>query len=51
MNTFQATRLVAAREIKVKVRDKTFLYSTLIFLLLAVVATVVPAMLSSGPST
>ncbi|MDG4801623.1 ABC transporter permease [Micromonospora sp. WMMD980] len=51
MNTYQATRLVAAREIKVKLRDKTFRYGTLIFLLIAVASTVLPAMLRGGPST
>ena len=33
MNIYQATRLVAAREIRVKLRDRTFLFSTLFFLL------------------
>ncbi|PGH45559.1 ABC-2 type transport system permease protein [Micromonospora sediminicola] len=51
MNTYQATRLVAAREIKVKLRDKTFLYGTLVFLLIAIASTVLPAMLQGGPST
>ncbi|MFC0005354.1 ABC transporter permease [Micromonospora siamensis] len=51
MNTYQATRLVAAREIKVKLRDKSFLYGTLIFLLIAVASTVLPALLRGGPST
>lgn len=51
MNTYQATRLVAAREIKVKLRDKTFLWGTLIFLLVAVAATVVPALLNGGPAS
>ncbi|MEU5564047.1 ABC transporter permease [Micromonospora musae] len=51
MNTVQATRLVAAREIRVKLRDKTFLFSTLFFLLIAAAATILPPLLSGGPST
>ena len=38
MNTIQATRLVADREIRVKLRDRTFLFSTLFFLLIAAAA-------------
>lgn len=44
MNTFEAVRIVAAREVRVKLRDKAFLFSTVFFLLFAVGATVVPAM-------
>ncbi|MEV4199995.1 ABC transporter permease [Micromonospora globbae] len=51
MNTVQATRLVAAREIRVKLRDRTFLFSTLLFLLIAAAATVLPPLLSGGPSS
>jgi ABC-2 type transport system permease protein len=51
VNTYQATRLVAAREIRVKLRDRTFLFSTLFFLLVAAGATILPALLSGGPST
>ena len=51
MTTFAAARLVAAREIKVKLRDKTFLFSTAFFLLFAVASTVLPALLDGGPST
>lgn len=51
MNTMQATRLVAAREIRVKLRDRTFLISTLFFLLIAAAATILPPLLSGGPST
>jgi ABC-2 type transport system permease protein len=49
MTTVAAARLVAAREIKVKLRDKTFLFSTAFFLFIAVASTVVPALLDSGP--
>ena len=38
-----AIKLIAARELKVKLRDKTFLFSTLFFLLIAVGSTVLPA--------
>ncbi|MEV2240879.1 ABC transporter permease [Micromonospora sp. NPDC049891] len=51
MNVMQATRLVAAREIRVKLRDRTFLISTVVFLLIAAAATILPPMLSGGPST
>ncbi|RIV37828.1 ABC transporter permease [Micromonospora radicis] len=51
MNTIQATRLVAAREIRVKLRDRTFLISTVVFLLVAAAATILPPLLSGGPST
>ncbi|SIR00400.1 ABC-2 type transport system permease protein [Micromonospora avicenniae] len=51
VTTVQAARLVAAREIRVKLRDKTFLFSTLLFLLIAAAATVLPPLLSGGPST
>ncbi|WBB69742.1 ABC transporter permease [Micromonospora sp. WMMD812] len=51
MNTMQATRLVAAREIRVKLRDRTFLISTLFFLLIAAAATILPPLLSGGPSS
>ncbi|WP_341720298.1 ABC transporter permease [Micromonospora sp. FIMYZ51] len=49
MNTFEATRLVAAREIRVKLRDRTFLISTLVFLLIAAAATILPPLLAGGP--
>ncbi|QGN49417.1 ABC transporter permease [Micromonospora sp. WMMC415] len=51
MNTLQATRLVAVREVRVKLRDRTFLISTLFFLLIAAAATILPPLLSGGPST
>ncbi|MFC3501845.1 ABC transporter permease [Micromonospora krabiensis] len=51
MNTMQASRLVAAREIRVKLRDKTFLFSTLFFLLIAAAATILPPLLSGGPDS
>ena len=51
MTTAAAARLVAAREIKVKLRDKTFLFSTAFFLLIAVASTVLPALFDSGPTS
>jgi ABC-2 type transport system permease protein len=51
VTTFAAAKLVAAREIKVKVRDKTFLFTTVFFLLFAVGSAVLPALLSGGPTT
>ncbi len=51
MTTAAAARLVAAREIKVKLRDKTFLFSTAFFLLIAVASTVLPALFDSGPAS
>ena len=51
MTTFTATKLVAAREIKMKVRDKTFLFTTVFFLLFAVGGAVLPGLVGGGPST
>ncbi|MCW6007195.1 ABC transporter permease [Micromonospora sp. CPCC 205371] len=51
MTTFDAVRLVAAREIRVKLRDKAFIWSTVIFLLIAVAATVLPAVFGGGASS
>ena len=50
MTTFAAARLVAAREIRVKLRDKTFIFSTVFFLFIAVASTVLPAVLGGGPT-
>jgi ABC-2 type transport system permease protein len=50
VTTVAAARLVAAREIKVKLRDKTFLFSTVFFLFIAVASTVIPALLDGGPT-
>jgi len=51
MTTFDAVKLITAREIKVKLRDKAFLFSTAFFLLIAIASTVLPAVLAGGPST
>jgi ABC-2 type transport system permease protein len=51
MTTFDAVRLVAAREIRVKLRDKTFLFGTLFFLVITAGAAILPALLGGGPSS
>ncbi|MEV4417609.1 ABC transporter permease [Catellatospora sp. NPDC049609] len=51
MNTYEAVRIVAAREIRVKLRDKAFLFGTLFFLLFAVAGTALPPLLAGGPSS
>ncbi|MFC7527082.1 ABC transporter permease [Actinoplanes sp. GCM10030250] len=50
MTTFEAIRLVAARELKVKLRDKAFLYSTAFFLVIVIASIVLPAFIDGGPS-
>ncbi|CCH17485.1 ABC transporter permease [Micromonospora lupini] len=51
MNVTQATRLVAEREIRVKLRDRTFLFGTLFFLVIAAAGTILPPLLSGGPKS
>jgi ABC-2 type transport system permease protein len=51
VNSFAAIRLVTVREIRVKLRDKSFLYSTVFFLLFAAVGTILPSLVDGGPST
>jgi ABC-2 type transport system permease protein len=51
VTTFTATKLVAARELKMKIRDKTFLFTTVFFLLFAVGGAVLPGLIGGGPST
>ncbi|WP_067505146.1 ABC transporter permease [Actinoplanes sp. TFC3] len=50
MTTSAAAKLVAAREIRMKLRDKTFIFSTVFFLLVAVASTVLPALIEGGPT-
>ncbi|MEV6347206.1 ABC transporter permease [Actinoplanes sp. NPDC051851] len=50
MTTFEAARLVAAREIRVKLRDKAFLYSTAFFLVVVLASIALPAMFDGGPT-
>ncbi|MFF5180945.1 ABC transporter permease [Micromonospora sp. NPDC000316] len=51
MNVTQATRLVAEREIRVKLRDRTFLFGTLFFLLIAAAGTILPPLFAGGPES
>ncbi|MEV0731048.1 ABC transporter permease [Polymorphospora sp. NPDC050346] len=51
MTTFDAARIVAAREIRVKLRDKTFIWSTIIFLVIVAASTVLPNIFGGGPSS
>ncbi|GAA4948099.1 ABC transporter permease [Actinoplanes utahensis] len=50
MTTYQAAKLVAGREIRVKLRDKTFLFSTVFLLLFSALGVVLPALMDSGPT-
>ncbi|MEV6298686.1 ABC transporter permease [Actinoplanes sp. NPDC051861] len=50
MTTFEAARLVAARELHVKLRDKAFLFSTAFLLVIIIASIVVPSMLDGGPT-
>jgi ABC-2 type transport system permease protein len=46
-----ATKLVAGREITVRLRDKAFLISTVVFLLVAVAGAILPALFAGSSST
>ncbi|WP_306839609.1 ABC transporter permease [Catenuloplanes nepalensis] len=48
MSDWEATRLVTAREIKVKIRDKAFLISTAFLLIFAIAGTVAPSFFDGG---
>ncbi|GAA2862114.1 hypothetical protein Acy02nite_54130 [Actinoplanes cyaneus] len=48
MTTFQAAQLVAAREIRTKLRDKAFLFGTVFFLVIMAASFLLPSMLNSG---
>jgi ABC-2 type transport system permease protein len=50
VTTVEAAKIVAAREIRIKLRDKTFLISTAFFLLIAIASTVLPSLLGGGPT-
>lgn len=50
MTTFEAARLVAAREIRAKLRDKAFLFSTAFFLVLIIASIALPALFDGGPT-
>ncbi|MEV0899037.1 ABC transporter permease [Actinoplanes sp. NPDC049802] len=49
MTTFEAARLVAGREIRVKIRDKTFLFSTVLLLFFTALGVALPILVNSGP--
>jgi ABC-2 type transport system permease protein len=51
MTTFAAAKLVAARELRVKLRDKAFLFSTLFFLFIVIASIAAPALLDGGATT
>ncbi|MGK5678692.1 ABC transporter permease [Actinoplanes sp. URMC 104] len=51
MTTYAAAKVVAAREIRMKLRDKTFIFSTVFFLLFSIAVTVLPAVFAGGPSS
>jgi ABC-2 type transport system permease protein len=52
MTTFDAIKVVAGRELRVKLRDRTLLISTIIFLIFAGASTILPALLNDDdPST
>ena len=51
MSTYDAARLVAAREIRVKLRDRTFIWSTIIFLAITAAATVLPSLFGGDPAS
>jgi ABC-2 type transport system permease protein len=48
VTTFEAAQLVAAREIRTKLRDKAFLFSTVFFLVIVLASIVLPALLNGG---
>ncbi|GAA2635563.1 ABC transporter permease [Paractinoplanes durhamensis] len=48
MTTFAAARLVLGREIRAKLRDKAFLFSTVSFLLIIIASISIPALIESG---
>ncbi|SDT77779.1 ABC transporter permease [Actinoplanes derwentensis] len=50
MTTFQAARLVFGRELRAKLRDKAFIFSTVSFLVVLIASIAIPAMLQSGPT-
>ncbi|HWS33018.1 MAG TPA: ABC transporter permease [Actinoplanes sp.] len=50
MTTLQAARLVFGRELRAKLRDKAFIFSTVSFLVVLIGSIAIPAMLNSGPT-
>ncbi|MDI6097593.1 ABC transporter permease [Actinoplanes sp. NEAU-A12] len=50
MTTLQAAKLVAGREVRVKLRDKAFLFSTVLLLFFTALGIVLPMLLEGGPT-
>jgi ABC-2 type transport system permease protein len=50
VTTLQAAQLVFGREIRAKLRDKAFIFSTVSFLVVLIASIAIPAMLNSGPT-
>jgi ABC-2 type transport system permease protein len=50
VTTWSAVKLVAAREIRVKLRDKAFILSTVFFVVFAVLGTVLPGLVAGSDS-
>jgi ABC-2 type transport system permease protein len=48
---WEAIKLVAGREIRVRLRDKAFLIAAISMLLLVAISTILPVILESGPTT
>jgi ABC-2 type transport system permease protein len=48
VTTFEAAQLVAAREIRTKLRDRAFLLSTAIFLVIVIASIMLPSLLDGG---
>jgi ABC-2 type transport system permease protein len=49
VTTFEAAKLVAGREIRVKLRDKAFLFSTVLLLFFTALGVVLPILIDGGP--
>jgi ABC-2 type transport system permease protein len=50
VTTFAAARLVLGREIRAKLRDKAFLFSTVSFLFIIIASIAVPSLIEGGPT-
>lgn len=51
LNSFGAAKLVAGREIKVRLRDKSFIFSSVFMLLIVAAATILPALFGGGATS
>jgi ABC-2 type transport system permease protein len=50
LSLWQAAKLVATREITVKLRDKTFIFGTLLYLAFVIGSFVIPGVIEGGPT-